>query len=113
MGFQSFGSSPSCTLRSWKPATLRASRGNAFISLLAEPSQIRGLSDTAEYADSCIICQGPKEARLARRDRRREFEEAGRHEHPWGMAEENGPIHICRGLKTPLAELWPQVKHWN
>jgi len=40
-------------------------------------------------------------------------EEAGRHEHPWGMAEENGPIHICRGLKTPLSEMWPQVKHWN
>jgi hypothetical protein len=29
------------------------------------------------------------------------------------MAEENGPIHICRGLKMPLAELWPRVKHWN
>ncbi len=40
-------------------------------------------------------------------------EEAGRHEDPWGMAEENGPIHICRGLKTPLPELWPRVKHWN
>jgi len=40
-------------------------------------------------------------------------EEAGRHEHPWGMAEENGPIHVCRGLKTPPADLWPQVKHWN
>jgi len=40
-------------------------------------------------------------------------EEAGRHEHPWGMAEENGPIHVCRGLKTPLSEMWPRVKHWN
>ena len=40
-------------------------------------------------------------------------EEAGRHEHPWGMAEENGAIWVCRGLKTPLAELWPRVKHWN
>jgi DegV family protein with EDD domain len=40
-------------------------------------------------------------------------EEAGRHHHPWGMAEENHPIHLCRGLKMPLAELWPQLKHWN
>lgn len=40
-------------------------------------------------------------------------EEAGRHHHPWGMAEENGPIWVCRGLKTPLPELWPQLKHWN
>ena len=40
-------------------------------------------------------------------------EEAGRHAHPWGMAEENGPIWVCRGLKTPLQELWPRLKHWN
>ena len=40
-------------------------------------------------------------------------EEAGRHHHPWGMAEENGPIWVCRGLKTPLAELWPKLKKWN
>ena len=40
-------------------------------------------------------------------------EEAGRHSHPWGMAEENGAIWVCRGLKTPLPELWPRLKHWN
>jgi hypothetical protein len=40
-------------------------------------------------------------------------EEAGRHSHPWGMVEENGPIHLCRGLKMPLEELWPRLKHWN
>lgn len=40
-------------------------------------------------------------------------EAAGRHTHPWGMAEENGTIWIGRGLKVPLAELWPELKHWN
>jgi len=40
-------------------------------------------------------------------------EEAGVHYHKWGMAEENAPIYICRGLKRPLAEVWPSVKHWN
>lgn len=40
-------------------------------------------------------------------------EEAGVHHHPWGMEEENGPIFVCRGLKTPLPELWPRLKHWN
>ena len=40
-------------------------------------------------------------------------EEAGQHFHPWGMAEENGAIWVCRGLKQPLEELWPRVKHWN
>lgn len=35
------------------------------------------------------------------------------HYHPWGMDEENGPIYVCRGLKKPLAEVWPELKHWN
>jgi hypothetical protein len=39
--------------------------------------------------------------------------EAGHHEHPWGMAEENGAIWVCRGLRLPLSEAWPRVKHWN
>ena len=41
------------------------------------------------------------------------FEEAAVHSHPWGMAEENRPIYVCRGLKPPLPELWPELKHWN
>lgn len=40
-------------------------------------------------------------------------EVAGRHFHPWGMAEENRPIHVARGIRVPLDDLWPQVKHWN
>jgi len=37
----------------------------------------------------------------------------GEHQHPWGMAEENRPIFLVRGLRTPLRELWPRLKHWN
>ncbi|HUR82612.1 MAG TPA: glycosyltransferase family 39 protein [Thermoanaerobaculia bacterium] len=33
--------------------------------------------------------------------------------HPYAMPEENGPIHHGRGLKQPLAEVWPSVKHWR
>jgi hypothetical protein len=40
-------------------------------------------------------------------------EEAGSHFHPWGMAEENGPIFVCRGLGVPLKDLWPRLKKWN
>jgi len=40
-------------------------------------------------------------------------EQAGEHFHPWGMAEENRPIFICRGLRAPLSQLWPELKHWN
>jgi hypothetical protein len=40
-------------------------------------------------------------------------EDAGVHFHPWGMAEENNPIFICRGLHPPLPEMWPRLKKWN
>lgn len=40
-------------------------------------------------------------------------EEAGVHFHPWGMAEENSPIYVCRGLHPPLPEMWPRLKKWN
>ena len=37
----------------------------------------------------------------------------GEHHHPWGMAEENRPILLCRDLIRPLAEQWPGLTHWN
>ncbi len=40
-------------------------------------------------------------------------EEVGRHSHPWGMAEENRPIYLCRGLRAPLSVQWADLKHWN
>ena len=40
-------------------------------------------------------------------------EMVGDHFHQWGMAEENRPIHLCRQLDPPLAELWPRLRHWN
>ncbi len=61
-------------------------------------------------ADTFIVLQDERE------DLEEVFEsveEAGRHFHPWGMAEENRPIHLCRGLRMPLREMWPRLKHWN
>jgi dolichyl-phosphate-mannose-protein mannosyltransferase len=40
-------------------------------------------------------------------------EQAGAHFHPWGMAEENGPIFVCRGPKRTLRAMWPELKKWN
>lgn len=37
----------------------------------------------------------------------------GEHHHPWGMEEENRPILLCRELTAPLAEQWPDLRHWN
>jgi 4-amino-4-deoxy-L-arabinose transferase-like glycosyltransferase len=31
----------------------------------------------------------------------------------YGMAEENTPIYLCRGVKFDFAEKWPQWKKWN
>ncbi|MEO8189877.1 MAG: glycosyltransferase family 39 protein [Acidobacteriota bacterium] len=47
-------------------------------------------------------------------DHCRSVEQVGEHFHPWGMAEENRPIFLCRGLKHTIAEYWtPDFKHWN
>jgi hypothetical protein len=35
------------------------------------------------------------------------------HHHPWGMAEENRPIYLCRKPKLSIRGLWPSLKHWN
>ncbi len=44
----------------------------------------------------------------------RSVEQVGEHSHPWGMAEENRPIYLCRGLRHTIAEYWtPDFKHWN
>lgn len=40
-------------------------------------------------------------------------EEAGVVSHPYTMSYEHFTILICRGLKTPLPELWPHLKFWN
>jgi hypothetical protein len=42
-----------------------------------------------------------------------EVEQAGEHHHPWGMAEENRPIYLCRDPVGTFAEWWPDLKHWN
>jgi hypothetical protein len=41
------------------------------------------------------------------------WEALAEHHHPYGMEEENGSIDFCRGLKQPLAEIWPELKLWN
>jgi hypothetical protein len=40
-------------------------------------------------------------------------EQAAEHRHPWGMAEENRPIFVCRGGKRTFVEAWDDLKHWN
>lgn len=35
------------------------------------------------------------------------------HHHPFGMAEENRPIYLCRGPRFDLRDRWDRWKHWN
>jgi len=61
-------------------------------------------------SDVIIVLQGDREELEAACA---SVERAGEHFDPWGMAEENQPIYICRGLHPPLEETWPRLKHWN
>jgi Dolichyl-phosphate-mannose-protein mannosyltransferase len=40
-------------------------------------------------------------------------EERERVEHPYSMSYERFNILVCRGLKRPLTEMWPNLKYWN
>jgi hypothetical protein len=64
-----------------------------------------------DYTGEIVIALGsdPRELRPL-------FEEcviAGGVQHKYAMPRENFPIYLCRGIKTPLAELWPEVKKWD
>jgi hypothetical protein len=58
-----------------------------------------------------VICLGCDRAFLERYFT--SVEQAGVHFHPWGMAAENRPIFLARGLRRPLRELWPELKRWD
>ena len=64
-----------------------------------------------EYTGEVLIVLQGSRKNLARNCT--SVQEAAVHYHPWGMEEENRPIYVCRGLKYPLPEIWPRLKHWN
>jgi hypothetical protein len=40
-------------------------------------------------------------------------EKRGHVDHPYSMPREHGDVFYCRGLKTPLPQMWPLVKNWH
>ena len=60
---------------------------------------------------STVICLGCDREGLERSFT--SVTQAAVHHSPWGMAEENRPIYLCRGLRIPLHVMWPRLKHWN
>ncbi|MBS1766198.1 MAG: glycosyltransferase family 39 protein [Acidobacteria bacterium] len=73
--------------------------------------QAHSLWGTPSFDGDTVIALGCSREGLEKEFRSVEL--AAEHHSDWGMGEENGPIYLCRGVKTPLKELWPSLKHWD
>ena len=60
--------------------------------------------------DNLIVTQGTLQGARRRCD---SVSVLGRVGHPYAMAEEHYDLLYCRGLKVDLADLWPDMRHWN
>ena len=75
------------------------------------PHQSYYLWGPRDYTGEALIVLQSKRADAERNCN--SVEAVGTVSHPFAMAEEQYTIFICRGLKQPLRELWPRLKHWN
>ena len=73
-----------------------------------------------QYTGQVVLVLGISDAVLNADDNRkrgealfRSVEYGPRVEHPYSMTWEHYPIVIARGLKWPLAQLWPRLRFWN
>jgi Dolichyl-phosphate-mannose-protein mannosyltransferase len=64
-----------------------------------------------DYTGESMIIMGESLKSLA--PKFASVEKVGRVEHPYAMPYNHIDIFYCRGLKRPLAEVWPQVKNWH
>jgi hypothetical protein len=75
------------------------------------PHQSYYLWGPRDYTGDSLIVLQSKRADAERNCKN--VEAVGTVGHSLSMAEEHYTIFICRGLKQPLPELWPRLKHWN
>jgi len=75
------------------------------------PHQNYYLWGPRDYTGEILIMLGMDRETVA--DRCNHVEAAGVVSHLYAMATEHYTIFICRGLKQPLREVWPQWKYWN
>jgi hypothetical protein len=73
-----------------------------------------------QYTGDVIVVLGLNDALLNGKGNRERFEAAFRSvqygprvEHPYSLTFEHYPIVTARGLKWPLARLWPRLRFWN
>ena len=63
------------------------------------------------YTGESIIVLGDNQRNLERVFT--SAEKVGHIDHPYSMPYNHVDVYYCRGLKQPLAALWPKVKAWN
>jgi hypothetical protein len=63
------------------------------------------------YTGESVIVMGDRRDRLE--SKFASVELAGHVAHPYAMPYEHINIWYCRGMKTPLAEIWPRLKNWH
>jgi hypothetical protein len=63
------------------------------------------------YTGESMIVLGDRRERLV--EKFASVEKVGRVEHPYSMPYQHFDVFYCRGLKWPLAEIWPKLKAWN
>jgi hypothetical protein len=63
------------------------------------------------YTGESMIVMGDRRARLEELFASVEWK--AHVDHPYSMPYNHIDIYYCRGLKMPLAELWPKVKNWD
>jgi hypothetical protein len=64
-----------------------------------------------DYTGESMIVMGDRRARLE--ELFGSVQKVGHVDHPYSMPYEHIDVFYCRGLKRPLSELWPQIKHWD
>jgi hypothetical protein len=63
------------------------------------------------YTGESVIVMGDRRSRLE--SKFASVEVAGHVEHPYSMPYQHFDIYYCRGMKWPLAEIWPKLKAWD
>lgn len=63
-----------------------------------------------DYTGESVLVMGDREERLKLRFE--SVEKVATVRHAYSMPSQNFDVHLCRGLKQPLAAVWPQLKNW-
>ena len=63
------------------------------------------------YTGESMIVMGDRQDRLE--SKFASVEKVGHVAHPYAMPYEHIDIFYCRGMKWPLAEVWPKIKNWH